>query len=159
MGSRGLQVALGTAVAGFFMATMFYGLRLLDPEEVRNQFRAIHRFLLNKWWFDELYDALFVRPTLLVSRLISAFDRRWIDGLIDGTARFVRLFSNGWDLVVDRTIIDGLANLLARWTHAVGISLREVQTGKLRQYVMFIVVGTVVLFVAITFVQGYLTTS
>ena len=44
-----------------------------------------------------------------------------------------------------------LVNVVARWTHSVALSLRGAQTGRLRQYVMFIVVGTVGLFVLISF--------
>jgi hypothetical protein len=53
-------------------------------------------------------------------------------------------------------MVDGTFNTLGRSTWDLGLWLRRVQTGSLRQYVMFIVVGTVLLFVAITFVQGYL---
>ena len=48
---------------------------------------------------------------------------------------------------VDRLFVDGLVNLTARWTCAVGARLRRVQTGNLRQYVMLLAAGTVVLFV------------
>ena len=138
-------IAFGTALAGLLMATMFYGLRYLNPADASTQFAPIHRFLLNKWWFDELYDMMFVRPTLIVSRVAAGFDKRWIDGLVDGTARLVCRFSNAWDYVIDRIMVDGLANLIARWTYSVGLSMRRVQTGKLRQYVLFIVVGVFIL--------------
>ena len=73
-----------TAWAGIGLATVIYCLGYIQASEVRRQFEAIYRFLLNKWWFDELYDFLFVRPTHAVARLAAAVDRRWIDGLIDG---------------------------------------------------------------------------
>ena len=37
---------------------------------------------------------------------------------------------------IDRLFVDGLVNLTARWTYAVGLRLRAVQTGNVRQYVM-----------------------
>ncbi len=49
-------------LAGFVLATLFYGVAVLDPEEVRRQFGPIYRFLWHKWYFDELYDVLFVQP-------------------------------------------------------------------------------------------------
>jgi len=51
-----------------------------------------------------------------------------------------------WDRVFDETVVDGFVNLLGNSTFAFGRSLRAVQTGRLRQYVMFIVVGVVALF-------------
>ena len=64
-------VAFSTALAGFLLATMFYGLCKFNPNDVRLQFARTYRFLLNKWWFDELYDAVFVRPVLVFSKIIS----------------------------------------------------------------------------------------
>jgi hypothetical protein len=42
-------------------------------------------------------------------------------------------------------------NLLARWTYTVGLSLRRIQTGNLRQYVMMLAVGAVALFLLASF--------
>ena len=46
----------------------------------------------------------------------------------------------------DKFLIDGLVDNFAEWTWNLGLSMRAVQTGRLRQYVMFIVVCTIVLF-------------
>jgi hypothetical protein len=54
-----------------------------------------------------------------------------------------------------RMFVDGLANITARWTYAIGLSLRNVQTGRIRQYVMLIVVGTVALFILTSFFWSY----
>jgi NADH-quinone oxidoreductase subunit L len=137
-------IASGVALAGFALATVFYGLRLLDPGEARRAFAPVYTFLRNKWYFDELYDFLFVRPTLLVSGWVAAFDRKVIDRLIDGSARWTRGLSvlDDW---FDRLFVDGLVNLMAGWTYSVGIWLRGLQTGRIRQYVLLIVVGTVAL--------------
>ena len=51
------------------------------PGKVANRFQGIYRFLLNKWYFDELYDFLFVRPSQRLGRAL------WKDGdgaVIDG---------------------------------------------------------------------------
>jgi NADH-quinone oxidoreductase subunit L len=144
-------LAFGTAVFGIGLAAAFYWKGFVNPAEVRQQFGAIYTFLRNKWYFDELYDFIFVRPTMIVSRLVAGFDRRWIDGFIDGLGRTTVWFTKLWDLIVDRRIVDGSINTFAHWTYSLGDSLREVQTGKLRQYVMFIVVATVAIFVLLVF--------
>ncbi|HEV3004674.1 MAG TPA: proton-conducting transporter membrane subunit, partial [Pirellulales bacterium] len=142
--------AFSTALGGFLLATVFYGLRWLNPNDVRQQFAAVYRFLLNKWYFDELYDALFVRPAHRVAKFISGIDRNLIDGLIDRLARWTRGLSDIDDLI-DRYLVDGAVNLTAGWIYSLGRSLRAVQTGKLRQYVMLIVIGTVALTILINF--------
>jgi NADH-quinone oxidoreductase subunit L len=144
-------IAIGTALAGFCLATLMYGLRRLDPAEVRRQFAPLYGFLLNKWWFDELYDWLFVRPTHLIAGRVSAIDRSWIDRLIDGLAWLAASFAKTWDRIADQTIVDGFVNSLASRTYSVGLAFRNVQTGRLRQYVMFIIVGAVAIFILISF--------
>jgi len=136
--------AFGTAAAGFLLATVFYGWRFLDPADVKRQFSAIYTFLWNKWYFDELYDFLFVRPTRFVAGRVAAFDKQVIDVCIDKLAVGVLNVSRLDDLI-DRYLVDGLVNLVGNWTYTIGRSLRAVQTGRLRQYVMLIVLGTVVL--------------
>jgi NADH-quinone oxidoreductase subunit L len=144
-------IASGTALAGFLLATIFYGWRLLDAEEARRQFAVIHKFLLNKWWFDELYDFIFVRPTHFVCGLVSNFDRRCIDRLVDSLARGVRKLAIFWERLADQTIVDGSVNYFAKCAYGLGSSLRRLQTGSLRNYVLFIVVGMLALFVLASF--------
>jgi NADH:ubiquinone oxidoreductase subunit 5 (subunit L)/multisubunit Na+/H+ antiporter MnhA subunit len=81
--------------------------------------------------------------------MVAALDRRGIDGLADGLAHWTTLISSV-DNWIDCVFVDGLVNLIARWSYRAGISLRALQTGNLRQYVMFIAVGTVALFVLVS---------
>jgi len=143
-------VAFATAIAGILLATIVYLWRLLDPREVAKQFRPLYRLLLNKWYFDELYDALVVRPVMFLSRRVADIDKKVIDWFVDGLARWTRMIAVADD-IIDRYLVDGLVNWVARWTHSAGITLRSVQTGSLRQYVMFIVLGTVLFFVFVSF--------
>jgi NADH-quinone oxidoreductase subunit L len=143
-------VASITALAGFLLATIIYAWRLLNPDEIRRQFPRIYNLLWNKWYFDEIYEIVFIRPVMFVSRRVADFDRNVIDPIINGCALAVRGVSVLDDLI-DRWFVDGLVNATARWIHSTGVRLRGVQTGRLRQYVMLIVVGTVGLFILISF--------
>ena len=143
-------IAMLAAVAGFAVAVVFYGLRALDPQDVRRSMAPVYEFLWHKWYFDELYQACFVRPALALARLAAAVDRTIIDGIADGLARGIRLASAADDWL-DRLFVDGLVNRIAQWTYRMGVALRAVQTGQLRQYVMFLGVGTVALFVLVSF--------
>jgi NADH-quinone oxidoreductase subunit L len=145
------MLATATALGGIGVAIAMYGLGLLKPEEVRSQFPRTYSFLRNKWWFDELYEWLFVRPTHLVAALVSRIDLRWIDGLIHGLATVTRWFARAWDRIADQGIVDGLVNLVGRSTYRIGVALRGLQTGSLRQYVMFIVIGAIAIFLLISF--------
>jgi NADH-quinone oxidoreductase subunit L len=147
-------VAIAMALVGFLLASAFYAWRILNPSDARDQFPRVYSFLLHKWWFDEIYDLLFVRPVLLVSRLIADIDKKVIDRFIDGLAVFTRRVAD-FDDLVDRYLVDGAINLMADWTYALGLTLRNIQTGRLREYVMLIVVGTVVLFIMASFALRY----
>ena len=71
------------------------------PAELARQHEVLYKFLLNKWYFDEIYDRLVVRPTLWLGRLLWKGGDGWlIDGfgpdgvsawVIDVTRNVVRL--------------------------------------------------------------------
>ncbi|MGC4002951.1 MAG: hypothetical protein QM811_07395 [Pirellulales bacterium] len=141
--------AFGAAGTGVLIAALFYYWRTFDANTVRQSLAPVYTFLRNKWYFDELYQIVFIAPTLLVSKLISNFDRLVIDCIIDGLATLTRGIARADDLL-DRFGVDGVVNGLAKSTRSIGYSLRNVQTGSLRQYVMFIVIGTVGTFVLLS---------
>jgi NADH:ubiquinone oxidoreductase subunit 5 (subunit L)/multisubunit Na+/H+ antiporter MnhA subunit len=137
--------AFATALGGVLLAAAMYLWKVLSPQVVAGMFRPVYTFLANRWYFDELYDAVFVKPVLGIAGLASGVDRGLIDRLIDGLAWTARRLA-GFDAWIDRTLVDGLVNATAAATWNLGQRLRVLQTGRLRQYVMFIVVGTVALF-------------
>jgi NADH-quinone oxidoreductase subunit L len=140
------MTAFATALGGVLLAAAMYLWKVLSPAAVAATFRPLYSFLAGRWYFDELYDALFVKPALGIASLASGVDRGLIDKLIDGIAWAARRLA-GIDAWIDRTVVDGLVNATAAATWNTGLKLRGLQTGRLRQYVMFIVVGTVALFV------------
>ena len=140
------MTAFATALGGVLLAAAMYLWKVISPAAVAATFRPLYSFLAGRWYFDELYDALFVKPALGIASLASGVDRGLIDKLIDGIAWAARRLA-GIDAWIDRTVVDGLVNATAAATWNTGLKLRGLQTGRLRQYVMFIVVGTVALFV------------
>jgi NADH-quinone oxidoreductase subunit L len=66
---------------GFAIAWEFYIRRPELPVELARQHEPLYRFLLNKWYFDEIYDALIVRPVLWLGRILWKYGDGW---LIDG---------------------------------------------------------------------------
>jgi len=147
-------VAFSTAFGGFMLATVMYCWGWVDPAEVKRQFSGAHRFLTNKWWFDELYEYIFIKPTHWISAVISGFDQLCIDWFLNKLAWLTRTFSVISERVGDQTIIDGFVNKLASYTYGTGAKLRGAQTGSLRQYVMFIGAGTVGVFALASFFWG-----
>lgn len=88
---------------GLFTAWVFYIRSPQIPKELAARHRGLYQFLLNKWYFDELYDLIFVRPARCLGRLFwKVGDGKIIDGLgpdgisarvLDVTGRIVKLQS------------------------------------------------------------------
>ncbi len=87
---------------GFAIAWLFYIRKPMIPFALaRGKLNGIYKFLLNKWYFDELYDAIFVRPALWLGRVLwKGGDGAVIDGVgpdgvsarvLDVTSRVVRM--------------------------------------------------------------------
>jgi NADH-quinone oxidoreductase subunit L len=67
---------------GFIVSWLFYIRRPYLPVELATQHQLLYKFLLNKWYFDELYDLIFVRPTKWLGRFLwKVGDGKIIDGL------------------------------------------------------------------------------
>jgi NADH-quinone oxidoreductase subunit L len=143
-------LALLMVALGIIFGSAVYLTRVLDPSSAVQEFPRLYAFLVNKWHFDDLYRVALVRPALVVARFFRAIDLRAIDGLIHSLARgTVRL--SRWDGRFDNGIIDGLVNLAGNTTYAVGAWLRNLQTGFLRSYVLFLVLAAVGIFIALSY--------
>jgi len=107
-------------VLGLGLAWLFY-IRMPElPERLASTFRPVYTFLYNKWYFDELYDALFVRPAFALARTL------W----------------QGVDLgLIDRYGPDGVAAAALATTRRVV----RLQTGYVYHYAFAMLVGVVVL--------------
>lgn len=75
-------------VLGFVLAFLFYIRDTSLPQRLAAMHRPVYEFLLNKWYFDEIYNVLFVRPAFWLGRLFwKKGDGATIDGLgPDGVA-------------------------------------------------------------------------
>jgi NADH-quinone oxidoreductase subunit L len=69
-------------ILGFLLAVYMYIIDAKQPAKLAADHPILYRFLLNKWYFDELYDAIFVRPAMWIGRFLwHTGDQRIIDGL------------------------------------------------------------------------------
>ncbi|MEM5468671.1 NADH-quinone oxidoreductase subunit L [Celeribacter marinus] len=72
---------------GFITAWMFYIRDTRLPKRLSTAQPVLYDFLLNKWYFDELYDRIFIRPSLALGRFFwKRGDEKMIDGAINGVA-------------------------------------------------------------------------
>jgi NADH-quinone oxidoreductase subunit L len=144
------NLALGLVAVCLVFAALLYLYRVLDPAEAKEQFPGLYAFLTHKWYFDELYSAILVRPALVVAQAFKWFDLVVIDGVLHGVA-YATLAVRRWNGWIDFRIIDGIANLIGDTFYGIGAGLRNVQTGYLRSYILFLVLAAVGIFVVLSY--------
>ncbi|WIG50677.1 MAG: NADH-ubiquinone oxidoreductase chain L [Afipia sp.] len=116
-------------VVGFFVSWLFYIRKPYLPVELANQHPGLYRFLLNKWYFDELYDFLFVRPAKWLGRFLwKKGDGFIIDGfgpdgvsarVLDVTRNVVRL-QTGYLYHYAFAMLIGVAGLITWFIFGLG---------------------------------------
>jgi len=137
------------ATTGIAFAALYYSPRSkLDPAIAMRRYGGLYRFFVNKWYFDELYSFLLIRPAMALSRAVSAFDKRFVDGLVNGAGNLTVGLSR-FEGFFDKFAVDGLVTLVGRVVYVIGDKGRLIQTGRLRTYLLVLAVGVVVLFVGI----------
>ena len=137
------SVAVGTL--GIFLAFVVYSFGWINPDRVANAMKPLHNFLVNKWYFDELYEATVIKGSKALSRGLAWFDLHVVDGLVNLAAQ-LGIFVSFLVGKFDNYVVDGAVNGLASATTGSGSVLRRLQTGKLYHYVFVLAGGLVVIF-------------
>jgi len=114
---------------GAYVAYVFYVQRPYIPVELARQHQMLYQFLLNKWYFDELYDLIFVRPAKWIGRVLwKVGDGYIIDGfgpdgvsarVLDVTRNAVRL-QTGYLYHYAFAMLIGVAGLITWFMFGVG---------------------------------------
>jgi NADH-quinone oxidoreductase subunit L len=93
----GLVIGALVSVSGIAVAHLLYVRRREVPARLQARFAGLHRFLVNKWYFDEAIDALVVRPWAWTGRFArDTFERVFVNGaLVGGASGVVRAASAG----------------------------------------------------------------
>jgi NADH-quinone oxidoreductase subunit L len=128
-------LTLLAAAAGVGLAVLMYGVREIDPAAVRAKAGALYGFFREKWHFDELYDALFVRPAVALAYGTARFDKRAVPVEQAEVA----------DRTVNVSSLDGVLNALGLGTLSAGRWLRGAESGLIRGYVTVLLLATVTL--------------
>jgi NADH-quinone oxidoreductase subunit L len=135
------------AGAGILSAAAVYYWKVVPSAALRRAAGPLHLLVANKYYFDELYGVLFVRPTVAIAAALRNFDVYVIDLLVNlvgfagiGLSRVYRAF--------DLYVVDGAVNLLGWITRTLGGTLRYIQTGRAQNYLLAIALGMIVLIAA-----------
>jgi len=119
-----VAVAVTTSLIGLAVAFWMYLKRPSKPEELARSMKGVYTTLLNKYYVDEFYAAVVVKPLLWLS-------------------------TNVFWKTVDVAGIDGAVNGIADSATALGDKSRRTQSGNTRSYAVWVVVGAIVVIAAI----------
>jgi NADH-quinone oxidoreductase subunit L len=122
MALQGISVAAG--VIGILIAYAFYVVRPGLPESLARSLGGVYTVVYNKFFVDEIYDAVIVRPVVVGSETV----------LLQG---------------VDRSLLDGMVNGAAANIRNVGSALKLLQSGNIRSYATWVVLGSVAILVVL----------
>jgi len=162
------------AVSGLFLGWLVYGRKPLakgQPDPLVKALGPVHTVLRNKYYFDELYQATFVRGSLALADIFFKFDNRWVidpivnlagrtgvalaklsdfldsryvDGAVHLVGRVVAVLCGLYRLF-DIRVVNGAVDLVGRLTQISGDKLRPIQTGRVQNYLMVALVTVLVL--------------
>ena len=122
-------VAVSAGLIGILVAYAFYVIRPGLPEALARSVGPIYTAVYNKFYVDEIYEAALVVPAVEGSRTV----------LLKG---------------IDRGLIEGIVNGVATQFRLLGAGLRSLQSGNIRSYAAWVVLGSVLVLVAMSLMAG-----
>ena len=147
--------SVGLAALGWLGAWMLYGRQPLaagQPDPLQKMLGPVYSLIEHKYYVDELYDFMFVRPYQRLSHLVAfVVDERFLHDFIHDRL-LIRFYDRMMRFVagpVDRSLIDGGVENIAVVVQSSSLRLRKFQTGYIRQYFVWFVFG-------VTLMIGYL---
>jgi NADH-quinone oxidoreductase subunit L len=111
-----VAASLTAASLGLFLAWLFYYKRPELPDRITSKIHGIYLMVLHKYYVDEGYGAIFVKPLLALSTVV---------------------FWRG----VDQGVIDGLVNGAGETSKDIGNELRRIESGNIRSYAAWVAAG------------------
>jgi NADH-quinone oxidoreductase subunit L len=150
-GSEALELGLMAASVAFALIGIAIAYRMYVQDmsiayRMAERLSTAYRVLWNKYYIDELYDALFVHRAMDLGDGLWVFDDAVVDGVVNGVADSTKRTANA-STAFDNRVVDGAVNAVGSDLQATSRVFRAWQTGYVQNYALIIVLG-VFLFVS-----------
>ena len=133
----------GLVVLGILFAWYLYVKRTDLPAKIAKAFGGFYRLVYNKYYVDQLYDAMFVNRAKDLGLALGSFDRNVIDGVGVNGAGWLTRFISDVSIWWDTWIVDGSVRLFAYIVWCFNIPVRMIQDGLVQSYMLLIVLGLI----------------
>ena len=122
--------SIGAAALGILVAFYLYYIKPSLPDKIANSelIKPLYNFSLNKWYVDELYDYIIVRPYCYLAEQLAKFDTKFIDGAVNGVAAVLK---------------------------ETALTLQAAQSGLLRSYASLMAIGAAAILIIIMLWQNF----
>ena len=148
--AMGLSIAV--ASVGILLAVLMYLTKSLSAKNISARFGFLYDWSMNKFYFDENYNRFLYQPFMKLSNTTSWIDWEFYDKyFINGFGKLTKLFSNVSGKFDYDGIDQGLVDGFGRVSGVAGKVLRNIQTGRLQNYLLFVVAGILVIIIAQAF--------
>jgi NADH-quinone oxidoreductase subunit L len=137
-------ISVAIAVAGIALAYQMYLGRPGMADRLAARFRGLHSLLLNKYWVDEFYIAVFVDFGKRLCGRLWTVDAKAVDGAVNGTGWLTVALSH-LSAKFDFRGVDGLVNAIADLIQGGSQAFRRIQTGVLQNYLLAMAMGIFVI--------------
>jgi NADH-quinone oxidoreductase subunit L len=148
-------VSTGVALLGWFLGWLIYGRKPLTEkvDPIEKPLGPVYTLLKNKYYFDELYNAIIIQPIIWFAGVCAKFDRVVIDAVVNAVGAFGRWLANWLKKAIDNPIVDGAVNGVGWITQQAGEFMRATQTGNVQNYLL-VAAATVVLLLVLFLWRG-----
>jgi NADH-quinone oxidoreductase subunit L len=146
------------ALGGLYLGWRMYWRKPLqagEPDPMISILGGLHPVLKNKYYLDEVYGRVFVRPSQAFSSMVVSqfIDRGIIDGLLHTIARVFTWIGDFLKLL-NMWLIDGVGDGIPELVAAVGVWFRRLQTGRIQQYMLLVAVALILIAVVFAVSSG-----
>lgn len=153
--------SFGVALGGLYLGWLMYGRKPLQAGEedpmIEVLGRPVYTTLQKRYYLDDLYTLVFVKPSQWVSNQVNVFlDKGVIDGTLHGIARFFTWLGD-FIKVMNAWLIDGVGDGIPQGIYNFGGWLRGSQTGRIQQYLLIVLVAVLVIGVLLALSSGAVT--
>ena len=137
------------AIVGIGFAIRMYLQKKISADNMAARLAIPYKLSLNKFFVDETYQRYLINPSLAFSKVIAfvdweLYDKYVVNGLGKVTEWFSRVVGIRWDYdVLDQQIVDGVG----RSTRLFGAGLKFVQTGRVQNYLVWVLAGVIMIYV------------
>ncbi|HBE18315.1 MAG TPA: NAD(P)H-quinone oxidoreductase subunit F, partial [Cyanobacteria bacterium UBA11367] len=87
--------SVGIGLIGITVASLMYLSKKIDPAAIAKKYTSLYQLSLNKWYFDEIYDRLFVQGSRRLARQVMEVDYRVVDGAVNLTGLLTMFSGEG----------------------------------------------------------------